>query len=301
MNFLGLTTPLLIDGGMATSLEAKGVPMHPTLWSGGAVIDDPRRVTEIHADFLKAGADLIITASYQLSPQALRALGYGRAEVRELLLRTVECAENACPGCADKLIAAGIGPYGAYLCDGSEYRGQYAIDRDALREFHRERFEILCSSKCDLIVFETIPCLDEVHAVAELCRDATKPVWVSMCCRNERELSSGEQLADAVKILDAAPSVVAVGVNCVAPRYVATHLKILKDATSKRAFVYPNLGQVWEPAQRVWQGQVDETSFLSLVDEWVALGADGIGGCCGVGSSLIGKIGTRLVRASARN
>jgi len=295
MNFLGFTTPLLIDGGMATSLEARGVPMHPTLWSGGAVIDSPEKVTEVHAEFLRAGANVLITASYQLTPQALRKLGYDEKSIREILLRTVRCAESPCSERGRTLIAAGIGPYGAFLCDGSEYRGNYGIDQTALRDFHRERYEILAAYDCDLIVFETVPCLDEVRAIIELTRDAApKPIWISVCCRNERELSSGESLAEAARLIASEPAVVAFGVNCVAPQFVSGHLQLLKEITSKAIFVYPNLGRVWDAELRTWSGGGDELAFLNAVDEWIALGADGIGGCCGVGSSLIHAIKRRF-------
>ena len=298
MQFLGLTGPLLIDGGMATSLEAKGVPMHPTLWSGGAVIDAPDKVTEVHAEFLQAGADIAIAASYQLSPQALGALGYDAGQIRDLLVRAVQCALAAGHGRRRSVIAGGMGPYGAFLCDGSEYRGQYGVNRDVLAEFHRERFEILSATQCDAIVFETVPCLEELQAIAELCAEAVKPIWISVCCLNARELASGESLADAVRLIDAIPSVMATGVNCVNPRHVASHLKIFKGETSKPLFVYPNLGQSWDAVERRWRGRIDEASFLSLVDEWISGGADAIGGCCGVGSNLIRAIGARLAAAS---
>src|SRR5262249_20109762 len=155
--------------------------------------------------------------------------GYDQQHIRDFLLRTIECAENACFNREQTLIAGGIGPYGAYLCDGSEYRGEYKIDRRELIDFHRERYEILSQSYCDLIVFETIPCLEEVDAIVEFSRDSSKPVWVSMCCRNGSQLSSGEPLAEAGQRLAAAPSIVAVGVNCVAPQNVASQIEVLQD------------------------------------------------------------------------
>jgi homocysteine S-methyltransferase len=146
-----------------------------------------------------------------------------------------------------------------------------------------------------LIVFETVPCLDEALAISELTRSsAPKPVWVSLCCRNESELSSGEPLSEAAGVLSSAASVVALGVNCVSPRTVSSLIQILKDATSKPVFVYPNLGQVWDSDLRAWQGRVDEAAFLGFVDEWRALGAAGIGGCCGVDSALVRAVGNRL-------
>lgn len=298
-DFLTLPLPLVIDGGMASSLEEQGITLDPKLWSGSAVIEQPEAVETVHNRFASAGAQIHITASYQLSAWALEARKVGQEERKKIFLRSVECAQKALKHSPHKnLIAASCGPYGAYLADGSEYRGDYQVGVEEIRKFHQERFDVFSASEADLILFETLPCLKEVEAIRELASHSSKPLWLSFFCQNGKELASGESIEQAAKMAYQIPGLVAVGVNCVAPHFVSTQIKYLKAQTDKKIFVYPNLGKTWNAVSKTWEGPGEETVFLGLVEEWMKLGVDGIGGCCGVTAPLIHKI-TQSLRGKA--
>ena len=278
----------LLDGGLATELERWGHDITGKLWSGHVLIEHPDAIEQVHFHYLCAGADVIITASYQISTQGLVEAGYGADAGQQLLNRSVTLAEGARARfvattnlSAQPLIAASVGPYGAYLADGSEYHGNYGLSENELQAFHRERLSVLASSGADVIAFETIPSITEARALARLAAEyADLSAWLSFSCRDGQHLNDGTHIRDAANaVLDIYPNLLATGVNCTAPRHIESLLDALASDLDVVLLAYPNSGEGWNAATRTWEGENDPYSFADYADRWVAAGARLIGGC----------------------
>ncbi len=287
--------PVVLDGGLATLLEARGHDLSAGgLWSARLLRDDPAAIEAAHREFLEAGAQVVTTASYQASFEGFAAVGLDRDDTVRLLRRSVECARRARDAVAPGAwVAASVGPYGAVLADGSEYRGDYALDVAALRAFHRPRLEVLVGTGADVLAVETIPCLAEVEAVLAELDGTGRPAWLSLTATGDRT-RLGEPLAEAFAMAADVAEVVAVGVNCLAPQDVPTAVALA--ARVAPAVAYPNSGQGWDARRRRWTG---ESAFRSDdVRSWVAAGARLVGGCCRVGPDDIRAL-ARAVAAPA--
>ena len=243
----------------------------------------------MHYDYLIAGADVITTASYQASFEGFAKHGYTKQQATELMQLSVQLAFNAreaalkiLPQLIKPLVAASVGPYGASLADGSEYRGNYGISIEDLKTFHRSRLKILIETGADILACETIPCIDEAIALKELLTEFPGvQAWISFSCKDETHISSGEDFADAVKLLNDSDQIVAVGVNCTSPHYIASLVQIAAFVTDKLIIVYPNKGEIWNAANKRWiSASLQPTHFCDDAKKWHAAGAKIIGGCC---------------------
>ena len=281
------TRLVVLDGGLATELEARGIDLGDALWSARLLADAPEVIEAVHRAYFEAGADVAITASYQASAAGFAARGYSAAETDALLRRSVALARSAGdrfhalhPDAGRHLrVAASIGPYGATLHDGSEYRGDYALDEDALAAFHRPRLTTLLGAGPDLLACETIPSLLEARAIVRVLQEhQAARAWVTFTCRDGAHTSAGDRIADCARWLDEVPAVVAIGVNCVDPSLVTALVRTITASTAKPVIVYPNSGEVWNAAAQRWEGTA--TRFTDHLDEWLDAGASWLGGCC---------------------
>lgn len=296
--------PIVSDGGLATELERRGNDLSDRLWSARLLLEAPEEIVETHLAFYRAGARIATTASYQATFEGFAQRGIGRAEAAALLRRSVELAAEAReryraevaprdPG--PLLLAASVGPYGALLADGSEYRGDYAIGVAGLRDFHRERLAVLGSAGPDLLALETIPCLDEGRALVDLLAESEgPPAWLSFSCADETRLRSGEPAEAAFALGDASARVVAVGVNCTAPEHVAALIRRARAVTAKPIVVYPNSGEGWDAAARRWVGRPGPSVDAATAAGWIEAGARIVGGCCRVGPDRIAQVAAGL-------
>jgi homocysteine S-methyltransferase len=277
----------VLDGGLATELNARGFDLSDALWSARLLADAPAIIEDVHLDYYEAGADIAITASYQASYGGFAARGYSREETDGLLQRSVALARSARDRFharhrqSDRtlLVAASVGPYGATLHDGSEYRGDYGLDEDALADFHRARLATLLGAGPDLLACETIPSLLEARAIARVLREhASSRAWISFTCRDGAHTSAGDAITECARVLDAVPQVVAMGVNCVDPALVTSLVRTMGRGTEKPIVIYPNSGEVWNAGAHCWEGTA--THFTNFLDEWIDAGAAWLGGCC---------------------
>lgn len=281
--------PLVLDGGLASELERRGHELSDHLWSARLLRDQPDEIRAVHRAYLEAGADIITTASYQATMPGFQSAGLSKSTARELILRSVELARAAVDeSCGDDVrpeyrpwVAASVGPYGAYLADGSEYRGDYALGSLSLRIFHESRWEALTAAAPDLLLCETIPSSAELSALIELAEEhCSIPVWISLQCRDSTTLADGTPLADCLSRIDRSAAIHAVGVNCVPPDRVAPLLELLSNSTQKPLVVYPNSGEAWNSHSRRWEGAAALDRFGQLAADWIGRGAAVIGGCC---------------------
>jgi homocysteine S-methyltransferase len=279
--------PVVLDGGLATELEARGHDLGSALWSARLLSDDPGAVVDAHAAYFAAGAQVATTASYQASLAGFGALGMDQSSAAGLIARSVELAAEArdrVPDGRDRWIAGSVGPYGAALADGSEYRGNYDLSVAALRAWHRPRLELLVEAGADVLAVETIPCLAEVEALLAEVEGLGVPCWLSLTCAGDRT-RAGEPAAEAFAMARDRPEVIAVGVNCLAPDD-ATHLvRMAAAAAGKPVVVYPNGGETWDARRRTWVGPARDV--VPRVTGWVRDGARLVGGCCRVGPAQI--------------
>ncbi|OBB99263.1 homocysteine S-methyltransferase [Mycobacterium sp. 852002-40037_SCH5390672] len=272
---------MLLDGGLATELEARGHDLSDPLWSAGLLADAPQDIVAVHTAYFRAGATIATTASYQASFEGFAARGFGRRETAGLLRRSVALARAARDETGDDglLVAASIGPYGAALADGSEYRGRYGLSVAALARWHRPRLEILAGAGADLLACETVPDVDEAQALVDLVRAVGVPAWLSYTIDGDRT-RAGQPLADAFAVAAGVDEIVAIGVNCCAPDDVLPAIA-RAAAVGKPVIVYPNSGERWDTARRSWIGPSRLRSGLAV--QWIAAGARIVGGCCRVG------------------
>ncbi|OBB84236.1 homocysteine S-methyltransferase [Mycobacterium sp. 852002-30065_SCH5024008] len=279
---------LINDGGLATELQARGHDLSDPLWSARLLADDPHEIVSIHDAFYRAGAAIATTASYQASFEGFASRGIDRAEADVLLRRSVQLAKTARDH-AGGLVAASVGPYGAALADGSEYRGRYGLSVAALRRWHRPRLEILADAGADVLACETVPDIDEAEALVDLVGSVGVPAWLSYTIDGSRT-RAGQPLAEAFAVAAGVRDIVAIGVNCCAPEDVLPAIEIA-SATGKPVIVYPNSGERWDG--RGWAGP---RSFSArLATQWVAAGARIVGGCCRVGPADIADVAAALL------
>lgn len=283
---------IVLDGGLATELEARGCDLNDPLWSARALLEAPEAIRAVHRGYLEAGADCIATATYQATFEGFAARGLDGPETVRLLRDAVGLAVSARAGFRRRpsLVAASVGPYGAFLADGSEYRGDYGLSAADLYDFHARRWEVLAETEADLLACETTPSVEETRAYCRLAAVSHRPTWISFQCRDRAHLADGTPLETAVALCDAEPHVVAVGVNCTDPRHTVPLIEAARRATGKPILVYPNSGEVWDAESKRWTGPPSPMDWARSAAEWRAAGADGVGGCCRVGPAEIAAI-----------
>jgi homocysteine S-methyltransferase len=300
----------VLDGGLATELERAGCDLASPLWSGEVLRTQPEKVLAVHGSYLEAGADCLITASYQLSAMGFHEIGLalpaaGQA-ARQAIQQSVALAEQArCEYTQAEVdagrkprriwIAGSLGAYGAALHNGAEFHGNYNIDQAGVVAFHAERIDAMRDTPADFLAFETVPSLSEAEAILEaLTPYPNIAAYVSFTCRDEAHTGHGEPIEDCARLLDPAPNIVAIGINCTAPRYILPLIRKIHAVTNKRIAVYPNSGETWAAETRGWTGNSDPAGFGELARKWRDAGGDWIGGCCRTRPEHIRAIGLAI-------
>jgi len=277
---------VVLDGGLSTALEERGHDLSGLLWSARLLREAPAEIVAAHRSFVDAGAEVVITASYQASHAGYRAAGLSDEQCDEDLVASVRLAREAAGGRA--LVAASVGPWGAHLADGSEYTGYPDVDRARLRDFHARRLETLVSTAPDLVAVETIPELLEAEVVVELLGELAPdlPYWLTFSATRDARVTGGAPFAEAADVVGGAA--VAVGVNCTAPQYVE---ELLASAPARVPFVvYPNAGAVYHAETKTWTDEGSSRFEVSTVRTWQQQGAALVGGCCGIAADGIRSI-----------
>ncbi|KAI4721428.1 homocysteine methyltransferase [Aureobasidium sp. EXF-10727] len=295
------TPALILDGALATELETRGLDLSSKLWSAKALEETPEAIYGVHLDYFRAGADIAITASYQATPLGLsQHLGMSLEQSQKLIRRSVELAQQARDTVLHEerkdssvqprrlLVAGSVGPYGAFLADGSEYRGDYHLSNNDFKDFHRPRIEALVAANVDILACETIPSLPEIKALIELLESdfPNTPAWLGVTLRESDAslLSDGSSMSEVAQLVNSCSQIVSVGVNCIPEQNVSAALDYLRPLSDKPLIVYPNSGETWNAEARKWNGpRVEGKEHAELVREWLGKGARLIGGCCRTG------------------
>ena len=294
---------VVLDEAMSTPLERLGADTNNDLWTAKALIDNEELVYEVHKMYFEAGADLIITDTYQANVQAFEKVGYSEKEARNLIKKAVKIAQKARDDYENKTgkhnyIAGTIGPYGAYLANGSEYRGDYELSVEEYQQFHLPRIEELVNAEVDILAIETQPKLDEVLAILELLKEKypQQKVYVSYTLSDDDTISDGTPLPRAIHALEDYSQVIAVGINCVKLELVEPALKNMKEITDKHLIVYPNSSAVYNPKSKTWSQTKTSATFEELIPNWYEAGARIIGGCCTTGPKEIKAVADFIKR-----
>ncbi len=292
-SFIDRYGAFILDGGLATQLEAHGCDLSDDLWSARLLLDDPQIIRQVHAEYLWSGADCIISASYQATIPGFMAKGLSLKEAKRLIRLAVEIAVEERDTYWDSLsernkrfrlrplVAASVGPYAAYLADGSEYTGIYDKDLEELIEFHRDRWHLLSGTEADILACETIPVRREAHALAQLLKETPgRYAWFSFACRDGKHINDGSLLQPTAAALAKLKHAAAIGVNCTPPQYIPSLIRELRSAVDQPIIVYPNSGERYDVQTHRWRGESVPSEFGTFSREWRKLGAGAIGGCC---------------------
>jgi homocysteine S-methyltransferase len=292
----------VLDGGMATELERKGFNLAGPLWSAHVLESSPEAIAAVHREYLDAGADCLLTASYQVSTEGFQGIGFAPQDAAKAAANALRASVTLAEKVRNEYqagsprqiwIAASLGPYGAMLHNGAEYHGNYDCSFEDLVGFHSRRIAVLARTNADFLAFESIPSLEEAKAIlAALQPYPDLGAYLSFTCRDRTHVSHGESLRACAELLDAQSQVIGIGVNCTAPELIGSLIGELAKVTSKPIIVYPNSGEQWDAAHRCWHGDRPIAEFGELAEGWRAAGAQWIGGCC--------RTGPEHVRAVAR-
>jgi len=297
---------MMLDGGLATALENKGFDLDDDLWSAQVLIDQPDAIRQVHLDFLTAGADCITASTYQATIPGFMGRGFSREQAIELLEQSVGLALEARDQFwADKanragrrrpLVAASVGPFGAYLADGSEYTGKYPVTERELEAFHKERLEVLSGSGADLLACETIPSTVEATVLLKLLGATPGPAaWLAFSCSGMQRISDGTAIAEVAQLCDSEDRVVAIGVNCTPPEFVGPLIREVRAVTKKTIVVYPNSGERYDAKTKKWEPSGSATDIPNISADWVRIGAECVGGCCRVSVEEVARIRSSLI------
>ena len=281
----------IVDGALATELERRGCDLNDALWSAKVLMEQPELIRQVHLDYFNAGADIAITASYQATVEGFAKRGLTREQALDLMKKSVQIAQSARDefwsnkanhvNRVRPLVAGSVGPYGAFLADGSEYRGDYKLTEQELIDFHRPRVEALIASGADLLACETIPCLIEARALIKLLSEFPNvSAWFTFSAKDDEHICNGEKIADCATYLNQFEQVAAIGINCTSPLYIPSLIREIKKNSDKSIIVYPNSGEVYDPETNTWHGETSCDEFGRQSKEWFANGATLIGGCC---------------------
>ncbi len=290
--------PMILDGGLSNVLENMGCNLEHPLWTARLIQTNPELIVKAHLAYLHAGANCITSSGYQASIEGYLQLGESQKNAEQFILKSLDLAiksrqlylGKAKPTYPIK-VAASMGPYGAFLADGSEYTGIYNVSDKNLATFHKSRIDLLQNSAADFFAFETIPSLQEVNVISKLLNTDSKLSWLSFSCKNEIYLNDGNKISDAVSLIANHSRIFALGVNCTAPKYITKIIGTLKKiAPQKKIIVYPNSGEAYHAKSKSWHGISDPVIFEKMAFEWAENGASIIGGCCRIGPEHIKRI-----------
>lgn len=294
----------ILDGGLATALEAKGLDLSSALWSARILQDNPQAIYDVHREYFEAGGQIATTASYQASTSGLHDhLGLDDDGADNLIRKSAQLACDARDEIHDKdnnrvlLIAGSVGPYGAYLSNGAEYTGDYSLSDKEMRDFHRGRIRALVDGGVDLLALETMPSISEIESLLGLLKDEFPKVeaWLSCTLRDAEHLSDGTPVIRMVNLANDNDQITAVGYNCIPQQLASAALDHVRPLTTKPLVIYPNSGEQWNAKDREWHGdKATGQTLKELTQEWYAKGARLIGGCCRTDAADIKEISNTL-------
>ncbi len=306
-NFLEKQNALILDGALGTQMQNHGFNINDSLWSAKFLDENPNAIKLVHKEYLEAGADCIITSSYQASLEGFLEKGFSEEKADHLISSSIKIAKDTRDEFWESyknsdrlkpLVAASIGPYGAYLANGAEYSGAYEISEKKLSSFHKRRLDTIMKMSPDIIACETIPLFSEIKILSKLLEKyKTTTSWLCLSAKNESLTNAGDDVEEVISWLNAQKHIDAIGVNCTAPQYISTLVKKIKKLSDKLIVIYPNGGSAYNPITKLWESSLTNSEeFAKMAYLWNSLGANIIGGCCETTPKEIKKIREYLLK-----
>ena len=286
---------IILDGALGTELESRGYDVSGKLWSAQYLLDKPQIIQDVHESYVRVGSDIITTSSYQASILAFVEAGLTPEKAYDLLKETVYLAQKAIKNVWQALsqeeqkqrpyplVAGSVGPYAAYLADGSEYTGDYQLSEEEFRDFHRPRIQALLEAGSDLLAIETIPNGAEAAALLRLLAEEfpQAEAYLSFVAQSENAISDGTKIEELGNLAQESPQALAVGFNCTAPHLIAPLLDRLGQVCNKPFLTYPNSGETYNGLTKTWHDDPEqERSLLENSKLWQEQGVRLFGGCC---------------------
>ena len=286
---------IILDGALGTELERQGYDVSGRLWSAKYLLENPQIIQDLHEDYVRAGSDIITTSSYQASIPAFVEEGLSLDKAHEIFKKTVLLAQAAVKNVWGRLsldeqkqrsyplTAGSVGPYAAYLADGSEYTGAYHLSEEEFKDFHRPRIQALLDAGCDLLAIETIPNGAEAAAILRLLAEEfpKTEAYLSFVAQSENTISDGTKIELLGRLAQESPQVLAVGFNCTAPHLIAPLLEKICQVCDKPLLTYPNSGEIYNGLTKTWHDDLEQNPcLLDYSQLWKKRGVQLIGGCC---------------------
>jgi homocysteine S-methyltransferase len=293
---------LILDGALGTQLQKNGYDVNDSLWSAKFLSENTEAIKQVHLEYLEAGADCIITSSYQASFEGFMKKGFSQEEAKKLIELSIEIAKDVRDDFwgnlenknnrIKPLIAASIGPYGAFLADGSEYTGNYGISKKELTNFHKKRLDIIVNKNPDILACETMPSLEEVKILSELLKEYKElDSWITFSAKDGSVTNANDDIVQCASWLNEQKDITAIGINCTAPQFISSLIEKIKSVCNKPIVVYPNGGSAYNPITKIWEkSDTNPSEFAKMSHLWQNQGASLIGGCCETGPKEIKAI-----------
>jgi len=281
----------LLDGSMSYPLELDGFNLNNRLWTGNALIDNPELIKKVHLGYINSGADYLLTSTYQISYDILKEKGIDSQEIKKIFQKSLDIAKDAVKESKTNKnikIVASLGPFASYKKSASEYVGIYDSTDDEILNFHLNNLNVIKDIDYEIILYETIPCLREIKILSMIFEKLNKEIWVSMTCGDDINFRDGSSISEACSILSKFDNITTIGLNCFSPLYVKEAYEILKNNTEKKIILYPNSGEIYNPKEKIWNG--NKLYEDKMIKKWLSLSPDIIGGCCRVGYDEIKKM-----------
>ena len=300
---------IILDGALGTELERQGYDVSGRLWSAKYLLENPQILQDLHEVYVQAGSDIITTSSYQASIPAFVEAGLSPEKAYELMKETVCLAQYAIQNVWKvlspevkkqrpyPLVAGSIGPYAAYLADGSEYTGAYHLSEAEFKDFHRQRIQALLDAGCDLLAIETIPNGAEAAAILRLLAEEfpKTEAYLSFVAQSENTISDGTKIGLLGRLAQGSPQVLAVGFNCTAPHLIAPLLEKICQVCDKPLLTYPNSGEIYNGLTKTWHDDLEQNPcLLDYSQLWKKQGVQLFGGCCRTRPEDIQQLATSL-------
>lgn len=302
---ISLKKILVLDGALATELERAGKDINDSLWSTKILIEDSEAIKKVHLSYLEAGCDIILTSSYQTTIKGLMKRGYIKDEAIEIIKKSFRIANEAKEEYllknsveVEPIIGASIGPYGAFLSDGSEYTGNYEVLDSEMRDFHYEKIKILKDEGVELFACETIPSFREALVIQKICEELEVEYYISFSAKDEYSISDGTSIRECAGNLNG-KYLKGIGINCTAPEFLESLIREIKSVYNGNIVVYPNSGEIFDPVSKTWSG--NGQCVFDLAENWIRAGANIIGGCCKTTPQDIKKLADSIKNKKIKN
>jgi len=290
---LGAGEMVILDGAIGTEILRRNVT-----WADHQLASRPEFVRGIHEDYIRAGADVISTNSFQLCRRALynhfrdethrRQIGAADLEERadKLLAASVHLAIEArarTAGARPVAVAAAITTL--EWC----FRPDLAPSAKQAKSEYREIFQVVKDAGADLVLLETLNSISEARAALEVAKSLGLPCWTSFVCDQCGRLFTGETMAEMVAALEPL-GVDAILLNCAPPGDINAGLKELLATAHVTTGAYPHIGR-FDPPEWMFTDEYPPARYLQVAVSWKQMGARILGGCCGTTPDHIAALG----------